>query len=601
VETGFASPENEGAPSLCFVTDELSELLDSQAPLARALESFTAASWKVCLLYYGPEGDDQALAQVSQRLAQAGIRFAKLGDFPPPSYCDVATSIPDESGTLHLSMVLRLALESLHGRHHFDLIEIPSGRGVGMCTIQAKLAGLAFGDSTLLVRLTGPGPRQREDRKLWDTPHDLLLDHGEQTTFENADVQLSPRGDLLEAARNLGWQVSPRARVVPVMDPALYANLLHDARRSSRPSTEVSADGKLDPREPLVTVAVSHYNLGAYLPQTLASLASQTYSNLEVFIVDDGSTCPQSREVFDQQERLYPHFRFLRQSNAGPGAARNRALGEARGELFIPVDADNIARSDMVEVFARGMQTCPRFAVMTCFGLGFREDQDIAEEKFLFLINPTGGPHPLACAYNVYGDTNAVFRTTALRAVGGFETDRNTPCEDWETFIKLVNRGYCLGVIPQPLYYYRRRKDSRSGVMTQEWTDCYPFVKRILKEFYVPRQALPEAEARVLWSALASYLLTYDLIRIRLAQPKEPPPLRHRIVDRLNQWLRKVPLLQPLCKGSLRVAGRLLHWIRRDDTAEVTSSAHQIPPSARIRSGGSRVSSTGGWVKPASR
>ena len=104
---------------------------------------------------------------------------------------------------------------------------------------------------------------------------------------------------------------------------------------------------------PIATVAVTYYNLGPYLPETLASLAVQTCSDLEVLVIDDGSTCEQSRRVWEEQQRLYPQFRFIRQANAGLGAARNRALREAKAPYFIPVDADNVATPGMVEAFVR--------------------------------------------------------------------------------------------------------------------------------------------------------------------------------------------------------------------------------------------------------
>src|SRR5262249_31408807 len=102
---------------------------------------------------------------------------------------------------------------------------------------------------------------------------------------------------------------------------------------------------------PLVTVCIPYYNLAAHLPRTLASLAEQTYPHLEVLVIDDGSTDPAARAVFDQMNDRFSRFRFLRQPNAGIGATRNRGLAEARGDYFLPVDADNVTRPDMVERF----------------------------------------------------------------------------------------------------------------------------------------------------------------------------------------------------------------------------------------------------------
>ena len=95
----------------------------------------------------------------------------------------------------------------------------------------------------------------------------------------------------------------------------------------------------------------------------------------------------------------------------------------------------------MVEAFVRAMRSDAGASAMTCFFLAFRDVADIEKGEFLYQCCPTGGPYAAACAYNVYGDANAVFRTDHLRAVGGFTEDRSTYCHDWETFVKLAQAG----------------------------------------------------------------------------------------------------------------------------------------------------------------
>ena len=206
---------------------------------------------------------------------------------------------------------------------------------------------------------------------------------------------------------------------------------------------------------PLVTVCMAHYNHGRFLPEALVALAAQTYANAEVIVIDDGSTEKSSQEVFAREERRYPRFRFLRQANAGIGSTRNRGLREARGELFIPVDADNIARPDMIERLATALVARPEVAAMTCYFLAFAETADIAAGRFRYACRPTGGPHVLACLRNVYGDANGIVRTEAFRAVGGYETDRGTSFEDWEAYLKLAHAGCRIDVVPDYLFYYR--------------------------------------------------------------------------------------------------------------------------------------------------
>jgi glycosyltransferase involved in cell wall biosynthesis len=403
---------------------------------------------------------------------------------------------------------LRHALERLHHEHRFARIEFGNLGGLALRAIQAKRAGLAFEDVTLAVRLDACSRWLREREQRWPSGYEEVeIDYAERFAFEDADEQVTPDAELLEFVRRIGWcwragGVSP-----------LFSE---KETGGSRPPLAKS----------LITVGIAHYNLGAHLPDTLASLAAQTYPNLEVLVVDDGSTDPHSVAVFEQMQQRYPRFRFLRQSNAGIGATRNRCLELASGEFFIPVDADNLARPHMVERFVRAITRNPHLAAMTCYFLAF---EDATPDRFLFACRPTGGPHVLASIRNVYGDANAIFRTAEFRAAGGYQTDRGTSCEDWEAFVKLVHTGRRIGVIPEHLFYYRHRPAGFSRK-----TDWFANHQRVLRQF-TRGGPLAADEADVLWTALLGF-------HQRLQELENArPPLRHRVADGIHAVLGRVP------------------------------------------------------------
>ena len=99
----------------------------------------------------------------------------------------------------------------------------------------------------------------------------------------------------------------------------------------------------------LVTVVVSVYNIERLLPHCLASISAQTYRNLEILLIDDGSTDGSGR-VCDEYAASEPRARVIHQENKGLWAVRNRGVEEARGEyLFFP-DGDDYFHRDYVRL-----------------------------------------------------------------------------------------------------------------------------------------------------------------------------------------------------------------------------------------------------------
>jgi glycosyltransferase involved in cell wall biosynthesis len=333
---------------------------------------------------------------------------------------------------------------------------------------------------------------------------------------------------------------------------------------------------------PLVTVAVTHYNLGLYLPDALAAIAGQTYPHLDVIVVDDGSTCPISVRVFNELRQRYPQFRFVSQRNRGPGAARNRALAEARGEFFVPIDADNVPSTVMIERFVQGMVLNPEISVLTCFLKAFNHEEGIDAEVSEFVYMPTGGPFVLSCFENVYGDTNAIFRTEQFRAAGGFETDPNTFMEDWETFVRLAATGHTIDVIPDALLHYRLRGDNRSLAMSRDRTDIYPFVRRMLNRRFVPLQEMNRSDADMLWLAIAGFgnpRARPGLSELEAAADGGKAPahaLRYRLADKVNSYLKWITPLHRICRSMIAMVLSARDRKRRPATtdAEFADLAH---------------------------
>ena len=99
---------------------------------------------------------------------------------------------------------------------------------------------------------------------------------------------------------------------------------------------------------PLISVIVPVYKVEDYLDHCLRSITSQTYENIEIILVDDGSPdrCPQ---ICDSWKKRDSRIKVIHQNNSGGGQARNKALNIARGEFIAFVDSDDYIASTMFE------------------------------------------------------------------------------------------------------------------------------------------------------------------------------------------------------------------------------------------------------------
>ena len=509
--------------------------------LERVVTSYLEQYRSIHVLYCGGLGLSKADARF---LRDASGRLTVLDRSKSPAEFQVHNLY--EPSHADSSDHVRLALERLHQQTPLDRIEFSVQGGLAFRTVQAKVAGLAFLDVQLVARLDSCSAWVRQQEQRWPGSFaEVEIDFAERFSYENADIRVEPCSALTEFVRSLDWVVRS--------DPLL-----------SVPDAMLAPDKPY----PLVTVGIAYYNLGQYLPETLASLATQTYPNTEVIVIDDGSTDPASVQVFAEMEVAYPHYRFFHQMNAGIGATRNRCIELATGEYFIPVDADNIARPEMVWRFVEAMQRNPRLVAMTCYYLAFAGGSQLARKEFLYAGRPTGGPHVLASVRNIYGDANAIFCTRPFRALGGYTTDRGTSCEDWEAFVRLVNAGHRIGVVPAHLFYYRHLVAGFS-----RRTNWFANHQRPLRQF-TQLPGLPPGEGAVLWTALLGFHLRIEQLT------SGPRLLRYRIADALHGVFMRLPWVGRLLKQAVLAPGKVLSrfasWMRKSGGNAVDQSSARV-------------------------
>lgn len=214
---------------------------------------------------------------------------------------------------------------------------------------------------------------------------------------------------------------------------------------------------------PLVSVIIPAYNAADTIAETLASVLAQSCRDLEVIVVDDGSTDDTLgvvRDVSTQDSRV----RHVTQANAGCGAARNGGVRDARGRYVASVDADDLWHRDKLAMQLAAHGERPGILVL-CGLRRFTVDEGpwrwLSETLPLSLDVPEH--EVLDAVVGLHGHQMALFNTffcerTAIEALGGWSETLPT-AEDWDLGLRAARR-LRLVCVNEALLYYRKHAAS---------------------------------------------------------------------------------------------------------------------------------------------
>lgn len=207
--------------------------------------------------------------------------------------------------------------------------------------------------------------------------------------------------------------------------------------------------------DPLVSVIIPVFNRAEIIVRTIEDVLQQTYRNIEIIVVDDGSTDDTPRRLAGFGERI----RTVRQPNRGPAAARNRGIGEARGEIIAFQDSDDhwhpskLRRQvDLLTKLDPSVPCCFCNAV-----LRYPEGEQTTSFQLSALdpSHPQGlwsNPEEVVATRCLLFNQVVVARRQALLRVGGFNADLKY-LEEWDLALKLSRLGPW-AFIAEPLAYW---------------------------------------------------------------------------------------------------------------------------------------------------
>jgi len=198
---------------------------------------------------------------------------------------------------------------------------------------------------------------------------------------------------------------------------------------------------------PLISVIVLCHNYGRFLPEALDSALAQTYPNLEVLLMDDGST-DDSLEV---ASRYADSIRILTQENQGVERAANRAVGEATGELFAFLSADDVFEPTYVERLHEGLSRSDGASFSFCRARMFGARTGLIKgfPFSLYLLAKLGN----------FVNGSALTRRADFLEAGGYDPAlAEHGFEDWDLWLRMVELGKRGTFVSEPLLNWRRHE-----------------------------------------------------------------------------------------------------------------------------------------------
>ncbi len=211
--------------------------------------------------------------------------------------------------------------------------------------------------------------------------------------------------------------------------------------------------------KPKVSVVIPNFNYAIYLKQCLQSVMNQTYSNLEIILVDDGST-DNSVEVASQ---FGDRLKIISQANLGVNAARNNGIRYATGDYIAICDSDDFWENSKIERQMEVILKNPQCILVYCSY--FRVNQqgrkiEAVEALYSGYLADSFIKRPTQAIVAV-GSSTALFRKTFKGIDMFFDETLRGNGEDWDFFRRISKYGTC-EYVSEPLSSIREHNNQRS-------------------------------------------------------------------------------------------------------------------------------------------
>lgn len=218
---------------------------------------------------------------------------------------------------------------------------------------------------------------------------------------------------------------------------------------------------------PKVVVGITHFERPEKVIAAITSAIRQTYNNLEIVVVDDGSRSEATRTSLPQIRAMLDKVggRLIERENGYLGAARNTIARSTDSDYLVFLDDDDLLFPDAVQRMVRAAQRTGA-EVINCLNYFLdvqeRSKYELRPESWQGKVSyiPLGGPLSVSHLANHFGAATALIRRDFFDSIDGYTEIQRVGYEDYELFLRVVQAGGRIAILPEPLYLYEVGKPS---------------------------------------------------------------------------------------------------------------------------------------------
>ncbi len=242
-----------------------------------------------------------------------------------------------------------------------------------------------------------------------------------------------------------------------------------------------------------VSIVTAAYNPGHFIEPAIESLLNQTYTNIEVIIINDGSTDNTAELVRPYLQD--PRVHYFEQENAGQTIAKNNGIKHATGEFIGFLDADDFFALNKLELQIPIFETDPKIGVVYSNAASVDENGQVTRFRGNAWTCYSGNVTEQLFHQNFMPFSAAVVRKEALDRMGAFDEAIDMGI-DWELWLRLSTE-YDFYHVDESLLYYRIWE----GQMSHKWKSRYKWADHIMRQFTTQfPNALSEKAVRRAWA-----------------------------------------------------------------------------------------------------